>query len=202
MAHSFVVMCGILGLMFASACAKDDVIPVSFSGGILDSQPVASSLKVLVSDFEDERTDARRLGLRRAVLGSDEIYQVRNGGPGDATAKALAEYLFRKGWFTQYVGPGADQNGDVVISGKILELSLDSSRGLGTDIVAKSKLAIQARNQTDGSAITYTVSQSGTYSVLWFEEKDAEEIMRDVLDKSFEKFVERIKVDDGGLHFR
>lgn len=202
MTHSFVVMCGILGLVFASACAKDDVIPVAFSGGILDSQPVASSLKVLVSDFEDERTDARRLGLRRAVLGSDETYQVRNGGPGDATAKALAEYLFRKGWFTQYVGPGADQNGDVVISGKILELSLDSSRGLGTDIVAKSKLAIQARNQTDGSAITYTVSQSGTYSVLWFEEKDAEEIMRDVLDKSFEKFVERIKVDDGGLRFR
>ncbi len=202
MAQLLILFCTVLALISFPACAKDDVIPVAFSEGLLDSQPVASGLKVLVSDFLDDRTDARRLGLRRAVVGSDEVYQVRNGGPGDATAKALVEYLFRKGWFTQYVGPGAEENGDVIISGRILELSLDSTRGLGTDIVAKSKLAIQARNHADGSAITYTVSQSGTYSVLWFEEKDAEEIMRDVLDKSFQKFVERIKVDGGGLHFR
>jgi len=189
----------IIGLLLCS-CATEEIIPVALSK---ESMPV-SGLRILVSDFVDLRPDRRRLGLKHAFFGSEDLFQVKEGTPGQDVAKALTQHLTRNGWPVEYVfSSGSDSSGDVVISGSIVELSLDSWRGLiSTAIVAKSKLAIQARNKSDGSAITYTVTGSGTYNVFWFEDKDAEDLMREVLESSFNKFVAVTKLDPDGLHFR
>ena len=180
-------------------CAKDDVIPIALSK---DFMPV-SGLRMVISDFADARADRRRLGTRQSFFGSEDLFQIKDETPGQAVAKALTKHLTRNGWPVEYVlAPARNQAGDVAISGTIVELSLDSTRGLfTTDIVAKSKLAIQAVNK-DGSTLTYTVNGDGRYNVWWFEEQDAQELMRDVLEHGFDKFVGVTAFDAAGLRFR
>jgi hypothetical protein len=189
-----VVLSGLL-----CSCAKDEVIPIALSK---DFMPV-SGLRMVVSDFEDVRSDRRRLGIKQSFFGSEDLFQVKDEAPGEAVAKALTKHLTRNGWPVEYVfGSAGNAAGDVVISGTIVELSLDSTRGLfTTEIVAKSKLGIQAVNK-NGHAITYTVSGDGRYNVFWFDEADAQELMRDVLESSFDKFVRATTVDATGLRFR
>ncbi len=197
----------LLGLACLAGCAsRSEVIPVSL--GVKPSQSVTktqsvSDVRVVVINFEDGRADRSRLGTRHSVWGADHAFQVKNGNPGQVTAQALADYLTRKGWRVTYAGNGADQEAAVVVSGKILDLSVNSTSGLGfTDVVAKTKLVIQAKNKMDGSAITDTVNQAGTYSVFWFEAEDGEDILSDVLEKSFEKFADHTKFDGNAIRFR
>jgi hypothetical protein len=91
----------------------------------------------------------------------------------------------------------------VLISGKILELSADAHGVVGsTDITAKSKLTVQAANQVDGSSITSTNSHTGNYTVFWYSPEDGEELVSEVLERNFEKFMSSTKFDGTALRFR
>ena len=120
------------------------------------------------------------------------------------TATALAEYLTRKGWHAKYASAAtALTGGDVIISGKVLESAVDAHGTVGsTDIAAKQKIVVHAKNQADGSSITNTVSHQGIYSVFWFDGKDAEEILREVMEKNFDKFVSQTKFEGSALRFK
>lgn len=187
----------VVGLFFG--CTKEEVIPIALSK---EAMPL-SGIRMVVSDFADMRADRRRLGIKHSFFGSEDMFQV-NDPPGQAVAKALTQHLTRTGWPVEYVvGSAALPSGDVLITGTIVELSLDSVRGwFVTEIVAKSRLAIHARNRANDSVITYTVNGSGTYQVFWFEEQDAQELIKDVLESSFDKFVRATKIDGHGLRFR
>lgn len=193
------VGCGVLLAVLTAGCAKDSVIPIALSKEFM---PV-SGIRMVVSDFADVRSDQRRLGMKQSFFGSEDLFQVKDETPGQAVAKALTKHLTRSGWPVEYVFATADHHpGEVAISGTIVELSLDSTRGLfTTDIVAKTKLAIEATNK-NGTAVTYTVNGDGRYNVWWFEEQDAQELMRDVLEHCFEKFVGATTVSPEGLRFR
>jgi hypothetical protein len=129
---------------------------------------------------------------------------MKDGMVGEVTAHALAEYLTRKGWRVQYVPTGSRLTGvDVVISGKILEASADARGAVGsTDITAKNKIVVQAKNLSDGSSITDTISHTGTYSVFWYGPEDTEDILSEVMEKNFERFVSQTKFDGPALRFR
>ncbi len=191
--------CAMLVGGLGAGCAKDTVIPIALSK---DFMPV-SGIRMVVSDFADARSDQRRLGVRHALFGSEDLFQLKDETPGQAVAKALTKHLTRNGWPVEYVFASAGHHsGDVAISGTIVELSLDSTRGLfTTEIVAKTKLAIDATNK-DGTALRYTVNGDGQYTVWWFTEQDAQELMREVLENCFEKFVGVTKVGPDGLRFR
>lgn len=166
--------------------------------------PPAGSVSVLITPFGDDRSDRTKLGVRQSLWGTTEPLTLKNGTVGEVTAKALAEYLTRKGWRVQYVPTGSSPTGgDVVISGKVLEASADAHAAVGsTDITAKNKIVVQARNLSDGSSITDTISHAGTYSVFWYGPEDAEDILSEVMEKNFEKFVSQTKFDGPVLRFR
>lgn len=159
---------------------------------------------VLVTPFGDDRSDRTKLGVRHTFWGTTEPFTLKNGSVGEVTAKALADYLARKGWRVRYATSTDGLGGtDVVISGKVLESSVDAHGAFGaTDIVAKSKIVVQARNLGDGSSITDTVSHHGTYNVFWYSPEDAEEILSDVTERNFEKFVSQTKFDGAALQFK
>ena len=91
----------------------------------------------------------------------------------------------------------------MVISGKVLESSVDAHGTVGsTDIAAKQKIVVHAKNERDGSSITDTVSHQGTYSVFWFGPEDAEEILSEVMERNFDKFVSQTKFDGAVLRFK
>ncbi len=195
-------------LVWLSGCAsKGDAVPINVGikppAAPSGSAP-ASGGKVAVIPFQDDRSDKTKLGNRHSFWGTDEPYSVKNGTVGEATAKALAEYLARKGWHAYYSSSSGEASGaDVVISGKILELSTDAHGAFGsTDIAAKNKVTIHAANQSDRSSITSTTSHTGTYTVFWYGHEEGEEILSEVMERNFEKFVGQTKFDGVALRFR
>jgi hypothetical protein len=208
-AASFAVAIMLLG----GACGgRGDVIPVNLAAKPKDgaSGPAAAKSmagpRVSVVAFEDGRSDRSKMGTRKSIWGTESPFNVPSGSLGEDTAQAFADYLKRKGWQAQYSKTTPLSNGDgpdIVLSGKILALNVDAKGGFGsTDVNASSKLAIQAKNRADDSSITDTVTHSGTYNVFWFEPQDGEDIVSEVLEKNFERFVLNTKFEDRSLRFR
>ena len=141
------------------------------------------------------------------MRGGDPYFNVSSGSAGEETAQAFADYLKRKGWQAQYAktAPAASEAGpDVVLSGKILELAVDARRGVFlTDIEARTKLVIQARNREHTSRLVRTDALAGSDGdELRFEPQDGESILSEVLEKNFERFVINTKFEDRGIRFR
>ena len=165
------------------------------------------SPRVTVVPFEDGRSDKTKLGSRTSMWGGETPFNVTSGTVGEATAQALANYLKSLGWQAQYAKadpPATDNGPDVVLSGKILDLAVEAKKGfLLTDIDAKSKLIIQASNRQDQSSLTRTDAHSGSHdNVFWFEPQDGEQILSEVLEKNFERFVMNTRFEDRMIRFR
>lgn len=195
-------------LVWVGGCAgKGDAIPITV-GITPAATPAGASpvtgVQVVVIPFQDDRSDRTKVGTRRSLWGSEEDYSVKNGTVGEATAKALADYLSRKGWRAQYASSAGQTGGaDVVISGKVQELSADAHGAVGsTEITARSKVTVQAANQADGSSVTSTNSHTGSYTVFWYAPEDSAEILSEVLERNFEKFANQTKFDGAALRFR
>ncbi len=202
-----------LAIILLAGCAgKGDVIPITLTTkqkeavGVAQSGKNMAAPRVAVVSFDDARSDRTKVGSRNSAWGGESYFNVPSGSAGEEAAQAFADYLKRKGWQAQYLKTIPTANGetpDIVLSGKILDLAVDAKGGFGsTDLAARSKLAIHATNHADGSSITDTVSHSGTYNVFWFEPQDGEDILSEVLEKNFERFVLNTKFEDRSLRFR
>lgn len=202
-----------VGLLLLLGCSgKGDIIPMNLTpkgpmAGVVQAGKPMAGPRVTVIPFEDARADHAKVGSRSSMWGGETDFNVSSGSAGEETAQAFADYLKRKGWQVQYakVASTAHESGpDILLSGKILELAVEAKRGfLLTDIDARSKLVIQASNREDGSSIVRTDAHSGSHdNVFWFEPQDGEEILAEVLEKNFERFVVNIKFEDRAIRFR
>ncbi len=204
----------VLGILLMVGCSgKGDIIPVNLAvkppkdgaAATAAVKPMAAP-RVTVVAFDDGRADRTKVGTRNSLWGGESYFNVPSGSAGEETAQALADYLKRKGWQVQYakaVPPVSDNGPDIVLSGKILDMGVEAKGGfMFTDINARSKLTIQGKNRSDDSSISDTVAHSGTYSVFWFEPQDGEDILSEVLEKNFERFVLNTKFDDRAIRFR
>ena len=201
---AFIVAGLLIGLQ---GCTSQDPLPINLSlrpSAETVAEPVKSRVMVLVTPFADDRSDRTKLGVHKALWGSSKPVTLRLGTVGDVTGRAFADYLERRGWQVRYVAAGENlPEGDILISGKVLESSVDAHGSLGsTDILAKSKILVHAKNLHDGSAITHTVSHHGTYSVFWFAPEDAEEILSEVMERNFDKFVSQTKLEGATVRFK
>lgn len=198
----------IAGLLVGlQGCASQEPLPINLSlkpAAEAASESPKSQATVLVMPFADDRVDRTKLGVHKTFWGSSEPVTLRLGTVGDVTGRAFADYLERKGWKVQYDPSGTSQaDADILITGKVLESSVDAHGSLGsTDIQAKNKIVVHAKNQRDGSSITHTVSHSGTYSVFWFAPEDAEEIFSEVMERNFDKFVSQTKLEGSAVRFK
>ncbi len=198
----------LLGLLWGiGGCAgQNEAVPISLRLKPAAEKPNESkvgAVRVMVTPFLDDRSVQGKLGIHKALWGPNQPLVSRSGPVGEAIAKRFAEYLVRQGWQAQYVPAGGNLEGHVVISGKVLEGSVDAQGSFGsTEIIGKNKIVVHAKNSVDGSSITDTISHTGNYSVFWFSPNDAEEILSEVMEKNFEKFVEQTKFDGTVLKFR
>jgi hypothetical protein len=188
-------------------CASQEPLPINLSlrpSTETVDDAAKSRVTVLVMPFGDDRSDRTKLGVHKTAWGSSEPVTLRLGTVGDVTARAFADFLERQGWRVQYVRSGEPlSDGEILISGKVLESSVDAHGRLGgTDIVAKHKIVVHAKNQGDGSSITHTVSHNGTYTVFWFSPEDAEEILSEVMERNLDKFVSQTKLEGSALRFK
>jgi len=198
----------VFGLLVGlTGCASQgDAVPIHLALKPASQQAggASSPVQVVVTPFGDDRSDRTKLGVHQSLWGTSEPLILKQGTVGEVTAKALTDYLSKRGWRARYASSGAGAtDGEVVISGKVLESSVDAHGTVGsTDIVAKHKVVVHAKNQTDGSSLTDTVSHNGTYSVFWYAPEDAEEILSEVMERNFEKFLSQTTFEGSTLRFK
>jgi len=204
--HYHIVGIGLLGVILATGCAGngeriDLTVPV-VSGR--DERVVAmSSPTVAIQPFEDHRTDRSRLGTRHHLWGGESHFSLSNGTLSEATAQAFADYLKGKGWNATVAEGNRAAGADMTITGELVDVGVDAQSGIGqTTLNAKSRMVVQVNNHADGSQVRETLTSAGTNQVFWFDPADAQELLNELYNKNFEKFVTDTVLDGKLLKLR
>lgn len=201
-----IVGIGLLETILAAGCAgQGERIDLKLSTPIATGEKVAtmSSATVAIQPFEDNRTDRSRLGTRFHLWGGESYFNLPSGTLGDATAQALADYLKGKGWNATVVKGNGTVGADITITGKLVDGVVDAKSGIGqTTLTAKNRMVIEVKNRADGSQVYETLTSTGTNQVFWFDSEDAQELLNELYDKNFEKFVADTKLDGKILRLR
>ena len=199
------LMCWISLVVLAGCAGTGEVIPLQIYPLVAGPEGTAkqkATIRVAVGSFEDNRSHHTNLGVRTHLWGGISYFDVPGGKPSDVIAQALADYLAAKGWQVAKRGAG-DGGADVVLTGKILDLSVHAKSRVGfTEVTTKTKLALQAQNVADGSTIYMTLNGSGSDDVFWFEPEDVQALVNDVLADSFGKLVQDTTVESKQLRLK
>jgi hypothetical protein len=191
------------GLCLLLGCAgKGEVVRLNLQGAPAEAlQKVngADQVTVAVSWFEDARPDRKWLGTRIHLGGGETHFQSPAGNTGEAVANVVRDYLKARGWNVMPASQGKGSP-DVTITGRIQELTvLAKSRLFGTDLTAKSKLSVQAKNSSDGSTVNLSVFGNGADTEVWFDPEDAQELINEAIGKSLEYLVANTRLENRSL---
>lgn len=199
------LLCWISLIVLAGCAGTGEVIPLQIHPIATKSESVSkptAPLRVAIRSIEDSRIHHTNLGVRTHLWGGVSYFDVPGGKPSDVIAQALADYLAAKGWQVTKRGAG-DGGADVVLTGKILDLSVHAKSRVGfTEVTTNTKLALQAQNVADGSTIHMTLNGSGSDDVFWFEPEDVQALLNDVLADSFGKLVQDTTVENRQLRLK
>jgi hypothetical protein len=160
-------------------------------------------LRVVVSPFDDARSDRMHLGSRSHLWGSTSYFDLPKGTAGEAVAKSLIQQLNRRGWQASLAGQDGMEQPDATISGTIQDLSVNAISKFGhTELAAKNTMMVRVANHSDESTIQERVLGSGSDEVFWFDPEDAQQLVNEVLEKNLEKFIADTKVDGRAVRLR
>ncbi len=206
MRHYHTVGIGLLGIILATGCAgKGERIDlkVPIASGADEKVVAMSSVTAAIQPFEDHRTDRSHLGTRHHIWGGESHFSLPSGTLGEATAQAFADYLKGKGWNATVAKGNGGVGADITITGKLVDVGVDAQSGIGqTTLNAKSRMVVQVINVADGSQVRETLTSTGTNQVFWFDPEDAQELLNELYNKNFEKFVTDTILDGKILKLR
>lgn len=206
MRRGMLSMLGFVGVLAVAGCAaKGEVVPINLIPVVQSSSQKPDAV-VVVLPFEDGRAEPNTLGSRKHFWGGQSYFEIPGGQSGDAVAKAVSDYLKAKGWnvtMAKSADSMAQDRPDVILTGKILALAVDAeSKFMKTEMVTKTKIAVQAKNAADDSTVRMTLNGAGSQSVVWFDAQDAEKLLNDVLGESMEKLTTDTKFDNKMLRLK
>jgi hypothetical protein len=198
---------GFLGIiLLVTGCAGkseriDLKVPIAY--GANEKVSAMRSATVVILPFEDHRTNRSHLGTRYHLWGGESHFSIPNGTLGESTAQAFADYLREKGWNATVVRGNGAAEVDVTITGQLVDVGVDASSGLGQTVLnAKNQLVVFVKNHADGSQVRETLTSSGTNQVFWFDPEDAQELLNELYNKNFEKFMTDTRLDGKILKLR
>ena len=204
--HYQFVGIGLLGILLTSSCAgKGERIDlkVPIVSQAVEKVVAMSSATVAIQPFEDDRTDRSHLGTRYHLWGGESHFSLPSGTLGYATAQAFADYLKGKGWNATVAEGNGAVGADMTITGKLVDVGVDAKNGIGqTSLNAKNRMVVQVMNHADGSQVRETLTSTGTNQVFWFDPEDAQELLDELYNKNFQKFVTDTKPDGKTLKLR
>jgi hypothetical protein len=138
------------------------------------------------------------LGLKVGRFGTldSSIFVVSGADVGQATADAFVNCLKRDGWRTSVIRSGALSDTEVIISGEIVEFSVNArSAWFSTNVAAKVILILEAENRADGSKIRMTVRADDSRKVFWFSAHYAPALNNETLVKCYATWASGTKVE-------
>jgi hypothetical protein len=195
-------------LSILAGCATDAQVHVAIPAGDAASQTSSvaqaeKGLRVVVSPFEDARSDRTHVGNRSHLLGATSYFDLPKGTAGEAVAKAFVRQLNKRGWQASLAGQGGIAQPDATISGTIQDLSVNANSRFGhTEIAAKNTMMVRVANHSDDSTIQERVLGNGIDDVFWFDPEDAQQLVNAVLEKNIERFLSDTKVDGRAVRLR
>jgi hypothetical protein len=204
--HYHIVGIWFLGIILATGCTgKGERIDlkVPIASGADEKVVTISSATIAIQPFEDNRTDRSHLGTRHHLWGGESHFSLPSGTLGEATAQAFADFLNGKGWNATVAKGNEAAGANMTITGKLVDVGVDAKSGIGqTTLNAKSRMVVQVKNYADGSQVRETLTSAGTNQVFWFDPEDAQELLNELYNKNFEKFVADTKLDGKILKLR
>lgn len=200
------MVCGFFAAVMMSCAGKGEVvvdIPAKQSA-VMATSPISDGLRVAVEPFEDSRPQKFRLGIRSHLRGGESYFDVPGGSSSEAATQALVQFLNSTGWSAHIVRVGlGSQAADLTISGHVLSLSVDAKSRVGsTKLMTGSKIVIRVLNHADGNVVRMTLKGSGSDSVWWFEPEDAQQLVNDVLNDSFNQLLHSTRVEGKVVRLR
>ena len=198
---------GIIGIiLLATGCAGkgeriDLKVPIAY--GVNEKVATMSSATVTILPFEDNRTNRSHLGTRYHLWGGESHFDLSSGTLGESTAQAFADYLKERGWNASVAKGNGATGVDVTITGQLVDIAVDAKSGVGqTDLNGKNRLIIFVKNHADGSQVRETLTSTGTDQVFWFDPEDAQDLLNELYNKNFEKFMTDTTLDGKLLKLR
>ena len=198
---------GFIGIiLLATGCASkgeriDLKVPIAY--GVNEKVVATSSATVAILPFEDTRTNRSHLGTRYHLWGGESHFDLSRGTLGESTAQAFADYLKERGWNASVAKGNGATGVDVTITGQLVDIAVDAKSGVGqTDLNGKNRLIIFVKNHDDGSQVRETLTSTGTSQVFWFDPEDAQDLLNELYNKNFEKFMTDTTLDGKLLKLR
>jgi hypothetical protein len=198
---------GFVGIiLLATGCAgKGERIDlkVPIAHGVNEKVATMSSATVSILPFEDNRPNRSHLGTRYHLWGGESHFDLSSGTLGESTAQAFADYLKERGWNASVAKGNGAPGVDVTITGQLVDIAVDARSGVGqTDLNGKNRLIIFVKNHADGSQVRETLTSTGTDQVFWFDPEDAQDLLNELYNKNFEKFITDTTLDGKLLKLR
>jgi hypothetical protein len=185
-----------LGLLSMVGCGGKDAVPLAVQAAAPSTATKGARVKVAVSVFEDARpdnvarTNKSQIGLRTRLGGGETDFTIQDGQVGPAVSKMVAEYLTQRGLEAWVTGPGDPRTPDVSLKGRILDLRAHANSRLGwTELAVRTKLAIEAVNLADQSAVRMTLNGEGEDYKTFFSPPALDRLLNDALNGSLEEFL-------------
>jgi hypothetical protein len=198
---------GFIGIiLLATGCGAkgeriDLKVPIAY--GVDKKVAALSSGTVAVLPFEDNRTNRSHLGTRYHLWGGESHFDLSSGTLGESTAQAFADYLKERGWNAAVAKGNGATGVDVTITGQLVDIAVDAKSGVGqTHLNGKNRLIIFVKNHADGSQVRETLTSTGTSQVFWFDPEDAQDLLNELYNKNFEKFMADTTLDGKLLKLR
>jgi hypothetical protein len=201
----------IVFLPVLNGCAGKGETVMLYPGALpADRADIAVSqekLTAIILPFEDRRPEKGAIGRRTHAGGGHTSYAVWNDMPGYVIAQFMADYLQQKGWQVAVSLPDAaidNRKGvEAVISGQVQEFSAQAtSKALSTEISVKMRVALQARNQKDGSLARMSLHGSRANKVFIFNDRDVQDAFDAMLKDSVDRLMADAKVEQGLLQVK
>jgi len=201
------VAIGFMGiLLVATGCAGtgeriDMKVPIAH--GPNEKVTAMNPATVAILPFEDNRANRSHLGARYHLWGGESHFSLSSGTLGESTAQALADYLSGKGWNVTVARGSGAAGADVTITGQLVDVGVDAKSGIGQTVLhARNQLVVFVKNHADGSQVRETLTSTGTDQVFWFDPEDAQDLLNELYNKNFQKFVADTSLDGKILKLR
>ena len=200
----------VLLLVLGGCAGKGETVmlyPGTLPADRTDMTVSRDTLTALIVPFDDQRPEKGPIGRRTHAGGGYTSYAVWNDMPGYVIAQFMADYLKQKGWQVTLALPGeATANRtdvDAVITGVVQEfVAQATSKALSTEISVKMRVALQARNQKDGSVARMSLHGSRDKKVVFFNDRDVQDALDAMLKDSVDRLMEDAKVEQGLLQIK
>jgi hypothetical protein len=197
------VVIGLAALSVGGCAGKGEHLAVNLQAIMSTAPPTkpTGALTVAVATFEDASPQKGRLGSRSHLWGGTSYFDLKGGASSDAMTQVVVDYLKKRGWQVEKAASNAQAQ--VIISGKVLELSVNATSSFGsTNITAATKTTMEAVNVADGSKVRMTLTGAGAQSVFWFDPDDAQELLNETLSASLGKLIASTKVEGNTLRLQ